>query len=65
MLTIKGNMIESPKVEYTHRGLARRSFTQAFSIVAYTLDTVKLENGILNITLLTKSDVRPTKIDIK
>lgn len=63
MLVIAGEKQETEEQLYQIRGLATRSFTREFTMSdAVKVDQIKLEDGILTITLVTREVVQKETI---
>lgn len=68
VLTVEGTGSDIANIEYVHKGIASRSFTQEFALAEYVeVQGAKLRDGILKISLERKlpESLRPRKIAIK
>ena len=66
-LIVKGEKDKSDK-EYTHKGIATRSFTRSFALGEYMEVTkAEFENGMLSVTIerIVPEDKQPKQIKIK
>ena len=67
-LIVKGNKDKEDDVEFTHKGIATRSFTRSFALGEYMEVTgAEFENGMLAVTIerIVPEDKKPKSIKIK
>jgi molecular chaperone IbpA len=66
-ITGKSAVLEKEGIEYLHKGIAERNFVRTFKLAEYVeVDSAKLEDGILRVTLVRHipEALKPRKIDI-